>query len=216
MSELGLARGRLIFEPLGPDSDAEPINRLLIFAPEESLFFANADTVRVHITNRLAACAEPVDSVVLDLELTNEPDVPSAEMLKDLHNDLDAAGVQPLLARGARRCATYGPQRRTATIGQENFYRRVSLGVSAHLSRIGSHAELSLGLSGATLKMLQQAINEMLAHAEDPHRAQLAALNSELGAAISTKPKGARPGMTKSALESGNRMKAIARWHPTH
>ena len=106
MSELGLAHGRLVFEPLGPDAEVAPIDRLLIFAPEESLFFANADTVRGQITNRLAAGSEPVDSVLLDLELTNELDVPSAEMLKELHDDLDAAGVQLLLARVARPYAT--------------------------------------------------------------------------------------------------------------
>ena len=99
ISELGLARGKLTFEAVGATSDAAAIKRLLIFAPEESLFFANADTVRVQITNRLAASAEPVDSVLLDLELTNELDVPSADMLKDLHDDLDAGGVRLLLAR---------------------------------------------------------------------------------------------------------------------
>jgi MFS superfamily sulfate permease-like transporter len=99
ISELGLARGKLTFEAVGATSEAAAIKRLLIFAPEESLFFANADTVRVQITNRLAASAEPVDSVLLDLEVTNELDVPSADMLKDLHDDLDAAGVRLLLAR---------------------------------------------------------------------------------------------------------------------
>ena len=185
MSELGLARGRLIFEPLGPDADVEPIDRLLIFAPEESLFFANADTVRMQITNRLAAGSEPVDGVLLDLELTNVLDVPSAEMLKELHDDLDAAGVQLLLARV--RPAVRDLLERSgvvAVIGPDHIYKRVLMGVLAHLTRTGSHASTLLGLSGATLQMLQQAVTEMLPQAEEPHRAQLAALNAELGAAI--------------------------------
>jgi hypothetical protein len=37
--------------------------------------------------------------VLLDLELTNEIEVPSPDMLKELHNDLKAAGVQLMLAR---------------------------------------------------------------------------------------------------------------------
>ena len=185
MSELGLAHGRLIFEPLGPDAEVAPIDRLLIFAPEESLFFANADTVRVQITNRLAATTEPVDSVLLDLELTNELDVPSAEMLKELHDDLDAAGVQLLLAR-VRPAVRDLLDRSgvTAVIGPEYIYKRVLEGVVMHLSRTGSHSEALLGLSGATLKMLQQALNDMLAHTDDPHWARLQALQLELDKAI--------------------------------
>ena len=55
MSELGMTRGKLTFEPLGPTSNAAPIAGMLMFAPEQSLFFANADTVRTQVTNRLAA-----------------------------------------------------------------------------------------------------------------------------------------------------------------
>ena len=106
LSELGLVRGTLRFEEVGAAaagaSEITPINGLLIFAPEESLFFANADTVRSQITNRLAAAAsagaEPIKNVLLDLELTNEIDVPSADMLEELHEDLEASGVQLLLA----------------------------------------------------------------------------------------------------------------------
>ena len=47
MSELGLAHGRLIFEPAWLwIRRLRRSTGLLIFAPEESLFFANADTVR--------------------------------------------------------------------------------------------------------------------------------------------------------------------------
>ena len=62
MSELGLVRGSLSSRRsarLRPAREVTPISGLLIFAPEESLFFANADTVRVQITNRLAATDLP-------------------------------------------------------------------------------------------------------------------------------------------------------------
>jgi MFS superfamily sulfate permease-like transporter len=111
MTELGLVRGSMRFAAVGgapataggPTAEVTPISGLLIFAPEESLFFANADTVRTQITNRLAADAsagvKPVKRVLLDLELTNEIDVPSTEMLGELHEDLAASGVRQLLAR---------------------------------------------------------------------------------------------------------------------
>ena len=154
----------------------------------------------MQITNRLAASTQPIDSVLLDLELTNELDVPSAEMLKELHDDLDAAGVQLLLARV--RPAVRDLLDRSgvaAVIGPEHIYKRVLMGVLAHLTRTGSHASTLLGLSGATLKVLQQAVTEMLAQAEEPHRAQLAALNTELGAAIDRAAGGQASGSKDTA-----------------
>ena len=147
LSELGLVPGTLRFEEVGAaaagaaaaGAEATPIAGLLIFAPEESLFFANADTVRVQITNRLAAnaaaAAAPVGRVVLDLELTNELDVPSADMVKELHDDLDAAGVELLLAR-VRPAVRDLLDRSgaTAKLGAEHIYGRVLEGVLYHLS----------------------------------------------------------------------------------
>ena len=53
MSELGLARGQLRFEKVGSASDTTPISGVMIFASEESLFFANADTVRVLLSTAI-------------------------------------------------------------------------------------------------------------------------------------------------------------------
>ena len=53
MSELGLARGQLRFEKVGSASDTTPISGVMIFASEESLFFANADTARVLLSKAI-------------------------------------------------------------------------------------------------------------------------------------------------------------------
>ena len=199
LSELGLVRGTLRFEEVGAAatgaSEITPINGLLIFAPEESLFFANADTVRVQITNRLAATvsagAEPIKNVLLDLELTNEIDVPSADMLGELHEDLEASGVQLLLAR-VRPAVRDLLDRSgvTAKIGAEHIYGRVLEGALFHLSAEGAHAETLLGLSGDALKRLQQVVNEMLLQAEGERRARLEALATRLSRAIDETARG--------------------------
>jgi sulfate permease, SulP family len=174
MTELGLARSQLRFEQLGSTAETVPITGMLIFAPEESLFFANADTVRVQITNRLAASAEPVTSVLLDLELTNEIDVPSADMLQELHDDLEAAGVRLMLAR-VRPAVRDLLDRSgvTEAIGAENIHGRVLEGVVAHLSATGAHAGTFLGLSNDALRRMQRAVDEMLSQTTDERRAQL-------------------------------------------
>lgn len=185
MTELGLARGQLRFEQLGSTAKTAPIAGMLIFAPEESLFFANADTVRVQITNRLAASAEPVTSVLLDLELTNEIDVPSADMLQELHADLEAAGVRLMLARVrpvVRDLLDRGGV--SEAIGAENIHGRVLEGVVAHLSATGAHAGTFLGLSNDALRRMQRAVDEMLSQTTDEQRAQLEAVQLQLSRAV--------------------------------
>lgn len=185
VSELGLGREKLIFEEMGPDSDAKPISGLLIFAPEESLFFANADTVRTQITNRLAASAEPVKSVILDLELTNEIDVPSADMLEELEADLDAAGVQLMLARVRPPVrALLDRSGVTEAIGAENIYNRVLEGALFHLGSMDADASKLIGLSTDVLKLLQLVVSEMLVRTEGDERAQLEAAAAQLSNAI--------------------------------
>ena len=185
VSELGLGREKLIFEEMGPDSDAKPISGLLIFAPEESLFFVNADTVRTQITNRLAASAEPVKSVILDLELTNEIDVPSADMLEELEADLDAAGVQLMLARVRPPVrALLNRSGVTEAIGAENIYNRVLEGALFHLGSMDADASKLIGLSTDVLKRLQLVVSEMLVRTEGDERAQLEAAAAQLSNAI--------------------------------
>lgn len=185
VSELGVVRGKLTFEALGPTSEATPIRGLLIFAPEASLFFANVDTVRLTITNRLAASSDTVDSVLLDLELTNDLDVPSADMLKDLHNDLQAAGVQLLLAR-VRPAVRDLLDRSgvTEAIGQEYIYSRVLQGVVYHLSERRMDADTFLNLSGDELQRLWEVIHAMIAQTEGEQQAQLQALATQLRLAV--------------------------------
>ena len=185
LSELGLRRDKLTFEEIGSASTAAPITGLLIFAPEESLFFANADTVRMAITNRLAASAEPVNSVLLYLELTNDLDVPSADMLIDLHNDLQATGVRLLLAR-VRPSVRQLMDRSgvSEAIGNEHIYSQVGEGAVFHLSERSVDVESFLELSGDELKNLQKVVNGMIVHATDDQQAQLEALAAQLSMTI--------------------------------
>lgn len=185
MSELGLIRGKLTFEEIRADSTAGPIDGLLIFAPEESLFFANVDTMRVQISNRLAAADGQIESVLLDLELTNELDVPSADMLKELNSDLDAAGVTLMLAR-VRPAVRDLLDRSgvTEAIGEEHIYSRVLEGVLMHVSTRGAGTEALLSLSDETLRQIQQTLRDLLFDAEGDRRAWLTALYDQLNKAI--------------------------------
>lgn len=185
MSELGLAPGKLAFEAIGPTSSAAPISHMLIFAPEESLFFANSDTIRTTITNRLAGSEESIRSVLLDLELSNEIDVPSAEMLRELNDDLEAAGVLLMLAR-VRPAVRDLLDRSgvTEVIGAEHIFGRVLEGVLVHIASGDAHADQFLGLSGDVLRRLRQVVSDLLPQAESEQRLRLEAIDARLSRAI--------------------------------
>lgn len=72
---------------------------VLIVRPENGLFFANAAGFREAILEKVAASAEPVTTLLVDLGATTDLDVPSAEMLGELHEDMVNRHVTLQLAR---------------------------------------------------------------------------------------------------------------------
>ena len=98
ISELGRVPGTLAFANVRHHDDAIVAKRVVVLRPDETIFFANADGLREGIHGRVEAAERRIDSVILDLEMTNELDVPGAEMLEELHSELNRLGVQLMLA----------------------------------------------------------------------------------------------------------------------
>ena len=108
MSELGLVHGALRFDEVGGGRRGDADQRdAALCAGGESLLRqrrcgAHPDQQPAGRSSRPAAQGgDTVKSVLLDLELTNEIDVPSADMLGELHDDLDGGGRQIDVGAGA-------------------------------------------------------------------------------------------------------------------
>ena len=137
VSVLGRVPGRLTFASVDTQPDTVPVPGLLIVRPDEGLYFANAAPLRENIRALMMASDPPPSSVVVDLEMTNDLDVPSAHELAEMHTDLDAAGVHLMLARvHAPVRAVLDRSGATAEIGAENLHPRVLGAVAMHLNRI--------------------------------------------------------------------------------
>ena len=54
----------------------------------EELFFANADPLREPVLALIGASDAPVHTVLLDLEMSGELDVPGVDALAELHEEL--------------------------------------------------------------------------------------------------------------------------------
>jgi len=80
-----------------PEARAHPT--ALVVRPEAELFFANAESVAEDVYAAATEREPPAHSVVLDLELTQDLDVPAAEALLLLATRLADAGIPLALAR---------------------------------------------------------------------------------------------------------------------
>jgi len=99
LAVLGRAPNSLQFSDVRRHPDNSIVPGLLIVRPENGLFFANAAGTREAIMAEITASAEPVKAVLLDLGATTDLDVPSADMLAELGEELHSHNVRFMLMR---------------------------------------------------------------------------------------------------------------------
>jgi len=110
--------------------DAEQLPGVVVYRWEAPLFFANAGTFRQQI-RRLVRERKP-DWIVLQCEAVTDVDVTAAEMLEQLDNELNAAGVHLAFAelRGRLQDLTlrYGLME---TLDRDHFYPTLDAALQA-------------------------------------------------------------------------------------
>jgi sulfate permease, SulP family len=99
MAVLGRKPNRLGFSDIRRFPENITYPGLLIVRPLNGLFFANAAGFRDAIIAEMTSQPEPVKAVLLDLGATTDLDVPSADMLDELREELDNRNVRFMLMR---------------------------------------------------------------------------------------------------------------------
>lgn len=99
LAVLGRVPNSLDFSDVRRHPENHTISGLLMVRPENGLFFANAVGFRDAIMREMQFCPEPVKAVLIDLGATTDLDVPSADMLVELHKDLHNRNVRCILTR---------------------------------------------------------------------------------------------------------------------
>ena len=94
---LGRVPGRLHFSDVRRNPENHTYPGLLIVRPENGLFFANAAGMREAIIAEISSSAEPVEVVLIDLSATTDLDVPSADMLAELSEELHSRNARIML-----------------------------------------------------------------------------------------------------------------------
>jgi MFS superfamily sulfate permease-like transporter len=99
LAVLGRIPDRLDFSDIRRHPENKTLPGLLMVRPENGLFFANAAGLREAIVSEMLSSPEPVKAVLVDLGATTELDVPSADMLAELGEELHSRNVRLMLTR---------------------------------------------------------------------------------------------------------------------
>jgi sulfate permease, SulP family len=99
LAVLGREPNRLTLSDIHRHPENSTLPGLLIVRPENGLFFANAPGIQEAIITELTSSNVPVKAVLLDLGATTDLDVPSADMLEKLHEELSSRNVRFMLTR---------------------------------------------------------------------------------------------------------------------
>lgn len=183
ISVLGREPGHIYFNDVARNPTSIQIPGLLILRPNEGIFFANASGLQDAIMSHLALQETPVQTVVLDLEMSNELDAPGAEMLHELHADLSGQEIQLMLTRVRPPVLAMLERSGTLeTIGAENVYVRTLNAMLAFLQTRGEAGATLLKLTQDELARVQEIAAAAAHVGDDPEAAQFAQIAQQLAA----------------------------------
>ncbi len=131
---LGAAEGVAGFHDVTRYTGARQIPGLLIYRFDAPLFFANAERFGERVREITAASDTPVRWVVVEAEPITDVDTTAADMLLELHKDLEASGVCLAFAElkdpVKDRLNRYGL---TDRIGHQHFFPTIDVAVETYL-----------------------------------------------------------------------------------
>ena len=87
-SIIGRAPGRLAYGDVRRHPDYRTIPGLMLVRPNEEIWFANATPLREKIVTQVRRSDQKIRSLLLDLDMTYELDIPSLDMLVELKEEL--------------------------------------------------------------------------------------------------------------------------------
>lgn len=153
---------------------------LLVIRVDENIFFANAESIKDTIRDLINESESPVDVVVLDLEMANNPDVPAVDMIADLNEELKKIGVTLVLTRVPSELKDL--LKRSGAwdaIGEQCVHPRVIDAVFEY-RRDEEAAQQSVELMEDLFRGLRDFIPKLLENADDERRQRLLEIQQKL------------------------------------
>lgn len=156
ISVLGREPGTLRLSSLKHHPQNLTLPGLFIVRPDEGIYFAIASTIREEIRAAARAQDPPAKTVLLDLEMSNELDAPSAEEIGRLHEDLAASDIRLEL------CRVHSPVRAildragvSERIGDDYIHERDLDAALEYLERHGGDEDLAYAVADGIAQLLR-------------------------------------------------------------
>jgi len=185
LSILGREPGRLILSDIRRHPENRAIPGLLILRPDEGLFFANADALRNEIINLVEEAQPPVKVILLDLEMSNQLDVPSVDMLAELIEELKQRNAEMWLSRLHK--PVYDALERSSVlqeIGEKNIHSRMLESILVYITQGKLDGREDIVVVRDGLKMTLEVVEKLLAHPTGERREVLEAYHQKLTEAL--------------------------------
>ncbi|MCJ7444451.1 MAG: SulP family inorganic anion transporter [Methanotrichaceae archaeon] len=141
---LGKVPGRNIYGDIERHPENEQIPGLIIFRPDEQLFFANADKVRAFIQTITLKNDPTPETIIIDMDASYYLDISSTDMLSRLIADLKAVKLEVLFAglKGNVR-DTFRKRGLTQKTGEDKIFRSLQDAVDYFIDIKGSASKES-------------------------------------------------------------------------
>jgi len=161
VSVLGKVPGQPQFTSIRENPDNLVIPGLLIVRAEEGIFYVNAESIRNQVMALMWEANTPIETVILDLEMTSDLDLAGAEMLEELHSELRDIGVRLRLARVQRSARVLLARMKiTSKFGVKNVHTRVLFAVAAYLADEGADQRLMCDIVPDMIRCVKDLVLE--------------------------------------------------------
>jgi MFS superfamily sulfate permease-like transporter len=181
LSVLGPEPGRFTLSDTRRHPENRTIPGLLILRPDEGLFFANANDLRNEIIKLVDNVQPPVKVALLDLEMSNQLDVPTIDMLVELKEELEHRNVELWLAR------LHGPVRDALErsnilneIGPDKIHPRSLDSILEYLSQLSPDEYEDIVFVNDGIKMIIDVVDILLPHSTGKQRETLESYHEKL------------------------------------
>jgi MFS superfamily sulfate permease-like transporter len=178
MSMMGREPGRLTFSETRRHPQNRSLPGLLILRPNEGAFFANADAIRTEVVQLVEREQVPVRVLLFDLEMSNQLDVPSIDMLAELKDELESRNIEMWLSRlhGTVRDALERSEV-LQKIQLENIHPRIQEGALTYLTTKCEDGVEDLDLVNDGLEMTLEVVERLLSNPTSRQRENLESYN---------------------------------------
>jgi high affinity sulfate transporter 1 len=181
ISLLGRVPGQPQFSSMHENPENIPIPGMRIIRANAGIFYANAESIKQHITTLVRESAEPIQAVILDMAMTGDLDLAGAEMLAELHHDLREMGISLRLSRIQLSARNLLDRTGVAEqIGAQHFHARTLFAVAQYLAEEGLSKRVSCDILPDMVRNVRDMVRERADLVNGEERERLYVIRSQL------------------------------------